>query len=82
MGHKSFDFVTKNNLVVLFDNSDPDGIHWNERYANKIIEINKVYNGKLYSFNATIGNNTLEGEVTVYVKSSILSLQYNNEYNM
>ena len=41
-----------------------------------------MYNGKLYSFNATIGNNTLEGEVTVYVKSSILSLQYNNEYNM
>ena len=55
LGHKSFEFVEKNNLVVLFDNSDPDGIHWHERYANKTIEIFKMYNGKLVSFNATIG---------------------------
>ena len=57
LGHKPLEFVEKNNLVVLYDNSDPDGIYWHERYANKTIEISKMYNGKLVSFNASIGNN-------------------------
>ena len=60
LGRKSFEFVENNNLVVLFDNSDPDGIYWNERYANKTIEISKMFNGKLVSFNATIGKNIHE----------------------
>mmetsp|Transcript_28092 Transcript_28092/g.38636 ORF Transcript_28092/g.38636 Transcript_28092/m.38636 type:complete len:196 (+) Transcript_28092:42-629(+) len=56
LGHKPLEFVEKNNLVVLYDNKDPDGEKWHENYGNKTIEISKMYNGKLVTFNASIAD--------------------------
>lgn len=61
-GHVSFQYVTSHNLVAFYDNSDPQGKHWASRYANRKIQISKVYQGKSHVFNATIVDTCSNGD--------------------
>ena len=54
LGNQKLDYVKQNNLVVFYDNADPDGIYWATNYANRTIEIKKEYKGTIIRFNATI----------------------------
>ena len=53
-GHVSLPFIQTHNFVALYDNSDPKGIFWASRYANKTIQITKSFSGMTRNFNATI----------------------------
>ena len=81
-GFVSFEFVTANNLVAFFDNSDPKGSNWFNHYAKKTIQITKKYNGKMYAFNATIadtcGNSDCHGCCTINSKPSgyLVDMEY------
>ncbi len=55
-GHLSFDYVKSNNLIAFYDDSDRTGHNWFDKYALRTIMLKKEYNGKVYSFNATIGD--------------------------
>lgn len=52
--HVSLDYVQTHNLVAFYDNSDKSGKYWEERYANKTIQITKKTDSQTYVFNATI----------------------------
>jgi hypothetical protein len=69
---KSLSWVQSNNIVALFDSSDPNGKMWKSKYANKKIRLTK--NGK--SFVATIvdtcGNADCNGCCTRNAKNGIL----------
>jgi len=56
LGHKSLYYVQHHNLIAFFDANDPKGIHFQENYGNRTIEIRKVYNGSEVVFNATIAD--------------------------
>jgi hypothetical protein len=61
-GHKSFDWVQSHNIVSFYDDSDPNNKNWDNNYAKKTIRIDKTYNGKFYSFNATIADQCGNGD--------------------
>jgi len=53
-GHVELSYIQSHNLVSFYDDSDPHGLLWRSRYANKAIQITKAYNGMTRIFNATI----------------------------
>lgn len=55
-GYVSFEYVQSNNLVAFYDDSDRTGHNWYDTYALRTILLKKEYNGKMYIFNATIGD--------------------------
>jgi hypothetical protein len=61
-GHKSFDYVQSHDLVSFFDASDPEGKHFDSRWARRTIEITKTYQGKTVKFNATIADTCLDSD--------------------
>jgi hypothetical protein len=52
IGHKSFDWVKKNNIVAFYDDSDPEGKNFKKKYGGKTIKL--IKNGK--TFNAIIAD--------------------------
>lgn len=56
IGHQSLNYVMTHNLVAFFDASDPTGAYFDERYANRTIQLSKHFNGSLFVFNCTIAD--------------------------
>jgi len=61
-GYQSIDFVKSNNMVAFYDDSDPSGTYWFNKYALRTIGLKKEYNGKVYEFNATIADTCGNGD--------------------
>jgi hypothetical protein len=61
IGHKSFSYVKSHDLIAFYDNSDPDGANFNQRYGGKTIRLKK--NGKTFTalIADTCGNNDCSG---------------------
>jgi hypothetical protein len=55
-GHVCLEYVQTHNLVAFYDNSDPEGNNWASKFANKDIQITKIYNGITYVFDATVAD--------------------------
>ena len=47
IGHKSFDWVKKNNVVAFYDDDDKSGTHFNKKYGGRKIKLRK--NGKEFT---------------------------------
>lgn len=47
IGHKSYDWVKKNNIIAFYDDSDMEGKHFNKKYGGKSIKLTK--NGKTFT---------------------------------
>jgi hypothetical protein len=55
-GYRSFPFIQGHNLIAFYDNHDPKGSSWFNKYAGKTIKLTKVYKKQVHSFNATIAD--------------------------
>jgi hypothetical protein len=72
IGHKSFSYVKSHDLVAFYDDADPDGRDFDDKYGGKTIQLSK--NGQ--TFNAliadTCGNDDCDGCCTHNSKRGFL----------
>eukprot|EP01104_Vermistella_antarctica_P000552 TRINITY_DN10705_c0_g1_i1.p1 TRINITY_DN10705_c0_g1~~TRINITY_DN10705_c0_g1_i1.p1 ORF type:complete len:439 (-),score=120.94 TRINITY_DN10705_c0_g1_i1:50-1366(-) len=52
LGHKSYEYVSTHNIVAFYDNADPDGEFYQEKYAGRMIRLTQ---GDV-TFDAIIGD--------------------------
>jgi len=81
--HQTFEYVQTHNLVSFYDNSDPNGDHFNTKYANKIIRL--TANGITIDaiIADTCGNNDCDGCCSENAQPSgyLVDMEYWTVYN-
>jgi len=62
IGHKSLSYVQSHNLIAFYDDADPSGSNFNNKYGGKNITVTKSCNGKTFTFACIIADTCGNGD--------------------